>query len=202
MKIKLRKCAYIFHPSNDTYFFGTKKDRETKHRVNAFFKAYYEDPEKRERALNAEERNGEFYLYLEDLGIETHLNALMIAWTEDPNHIINHRKIINAEEIENKYFHHFSRGDLYSNRFSTFKVEFFTAPEELGYIRIYFKNASFRFIVDDRTNEFYTSGEHGKHEPISRQYIKEHLGIESKAAEKELYSILDSVKEYKGGKTA
>ena len=201
MKIKLRKCAYIFHSSNDCFFYGTKKEYETKRRINAFFKAYYEDPEKREQTLNAEERDGEFYLYLEDLGIKAHLNALMIAWTEDPNSIINHRKVINPEEIENKYFHHFCN-DLYSNKFRTLKVEFFTAPEKLGYIRASFKNTSFCFIVDDRTNEFYTSGERGKHKPISRQYIKEHLYIESKEAEKELYSILDSIKEYKGGKTA
>lgn len=195
--LTLRKCAYIFDSTNTTYRYGTKEKIEKDRATLKVMRDYYENPEKlAEKIPYTTDENNNIYITVNN---EPHrLNDLQIATIENQDdNIINHRKIINREYIANKTkcFHEWTKYSFYSNKFRTLQFEFFTDPEELGYIRVHFNRYYTTFIVDARTGELFTSGEHGKHQPTTPEKVADYLNIISAAAKKEFYEIINIIME-------
>jgi uncharacterized protein YlzI (FlbEa/FlbD family) len=195
--LTLRKCAYIFDSTHDTYFYGTKEQHSKRAATQKVLTEYYNNEQKRlEKIPYSTDNNGNIYI---DINGEPHrLNALQIAHIDgDPDNVINHRRIIKTEEVakKTKLFHQFISNSLYSNKFKTLEFEFFTGKNELGYIRVHFNRNRERFIIDDRTGELFTSGEYGVHQPTTAANIRKRLGISSTAAIKEFNEIINIITE-------
>ena len=193
-KLYLRKCAYIFDSSHSNYFYGTKEQHAKKIRTENALKAYYDDPAALAAPLEyTQDENGHYYVTI--CGESHRLNDIQIAATDNATDYINHRRHINVNDVlaACPSFYGFCHCNMYSRKFKTLEFEFFTAPRDLGYIRVHFKGASVRFAIDNRTGELINSGECGKYAPITRQYLIDRLGIESKAALKEFNSVMDFI---------
>lgn len=195
--LTLRKCAYIFDSTYGTYFCGTKEQHAQRAATQRTLKEYYDHPGKRlEHIPYSIDNGGNITIILND---QPHrLNALQIAHINgDPNSVINHRRHITTEAVAKKtaLFHQWTSKSLYSNKFRTLEFEFFTGVEDLGYIRVNFKGHSERFIIDDRTGELFTSGEHGHHQPTTAECIRKRLEIQSEKAKAEFYEIINIITE-------
>ena len=195
----LRKCAYLFHWTASTYFYGTAEQYERKQQIRKFFESYYYNPEKLAEKIpyTRDENNN---VIIDVLGKPEILNDMQIEYiSNDPENIINNRLVIDVEKIakDTPNFHRFCRNDLHSNNYRTMQFEFFTGAADLGYIRVHFKNNYECFIVDKRTREFYTKGERGHHKPITSREIRRYLGIESDKAENAFYEVIQAIKDYK-----
>ena len=195
--LTLRKCAYIFDNTHGTFFYGTKEQHAKRYAAQKTLQEYYYNAEKRlEKIPYTLSPDGEPEIMLN--GENHRLNALQIAHIDgDPENIINHRRHISAAAIaeKTKSFHLFCKNDLYSNKYKTLQFEFFTGPEELGYIRVHFKRNYTTFVIDDRTGELFTAGEHGQHKPTSAAAIRKRLEISTAAAKKEFQEIIDIITE-------
>ena len=195
--LKLRKCAYIFDSTHGTFFYGTREQHAKRHAAQKALQEYYYNEEKRtEEIPYTTDGSGNPVINLN--GENHRLNALQIASINgDPDNVINHRRQISAAAIGEKtsLFHVFCRDSLYSNKFKTLQFEFFTGPEELGYIRVHFNRNHEQFIIDDRTGELFTSGEYGPHKPTTADAIRERLEITSAAAKKEFNEIISIITE-------
>ena len=192
--LTLRKCAYIFDSSHSTFFYGTAEQHKQKRITEAAMREYYDHPEKLlEKIPYTTNENGDPVIILN--GNPHRLNALQIATISDPESVINHRLHINPDEIakETPHFHRFCSDDLHSNKYRTLTFEFFTAADSLGYIRVHFNRDHEQFIIDNRTGELFTSGEHGQHKPTTAATIAARLGIESAAAKAEFYEVINAI---------
>lgn len=195
--LTLRKCAYIFDSTHGTYFYGTKEQYAKRAMTQKVLMEYYYNEQKRlEKIQYSTDNNGNIYI---DINGEPHrLNALQIAHIDgDPDNVINHRRIIKTKDVaeKTKLFHQFLSNSLYSNKFKTLEFEFFTGENELGYIRVHFNRNHEQFIIDDRTGELFTSGEHGQHTPTTAANIRKRLEISSTAATKEFNEIINIITE-------
>ena len=195
--LTLRKCAYIFDNTHGTFFYGTKEQHAKRHAAQKTLQEYYYNAEKRlEKIPYTLSPDGQPEIMLN--GENHRLNALQIAHIDgDPDNIINHRRHISAAAVAEKtnLFHMWTSSSLYSNKFKTLEFEFFTGPEELGYIRVSFKGHSVQFVIDDRTGELFTSGEYGQHKPTSAAAIRKRLDISTGAARKEFNEIINIITE-------
>lgn len=195
--LTLRKCAYIFDSTYGTYFYGTKEQHAKRTATQKALKEYYDNPQKRLANIPYTiDTAGNPVIIIND---EQHrLNALQIAHINgNPESIINHRRQITAESVAGKtaLFHQWTSNSLYSNKFRTLKFGFFTGSDDLGYIRVNFKGHSERFIIDGRTGELFTSGEHGQHQPTTAEHIRKRLEIQSEKAKAEFFEIIHIITE-------
>lgn len=195
--LTLRKCAYIFDSTYGTYFHGTREQYAQKFDAQKTLKEYYENPQKRlEKIPYTIDNAGNITIILNE---QPHrLNALQIAHIDgDPESVINYRYLITADIVAEKArsFHQWTKNSIYSNKFRTLEFEFFTEPDDLGYIRANFKGHSERFIIDNRTGKLFTSGEHGQHQPTTAEHIRKRLEINSKQAKAEFYEIINIITE-------
>lgn len=193
--LKLRKCAYIFDWSNATYFCGNKERLERKHKVNKWLKEFYENESRRNEFIEyGKNENDNIYIVIDN---EKHfLNDLQIAEIPgDSKNIVNHRRNILIDDIiENlPHFHKFTHDSIYSNKLRSLHFEFFTGSDDLGYIRVHFKNNCVRFIIDDRTGDIYTSGENGRHELTSVKELLDSLDISSEKAKNEFMEVINEI---------
>jgi hypothetical protein len=192
--LTLRKCAYIFDSTYTTYFCGTAQQIQRRHAIQSALREFYNNPEKTKEPIPCTiNESGEITI---DINGEPHrLNALQVKTISEPDNIINHRKMININEIakETPHFHRFCKNDLKSNNFKSLQFEFFTSPEELGYIRVHFKNNYECFIIDERTGELYTSGKLGTHKPTTARAITKALEITSAKAKAEFNEVIKAI---------
>lgn len=198
--LTLRKCAYIFDSTKGPFYYGTREQIEKMRRTNKELESYYYDAEKRAAKIPyfTDENNN---IFIEILGEKHALNDLEILSIDGaPDNIINHRRIFSVAYIAKNapHFHQWTKNSLYSNKFKTLEFEFFTGPDELGYIRTHFKGNCARFIIDNRTGNIYSSGEHGRHKLIDLKEITDYLDISSAAALNEFLEIMNliTVKNY------
>lgn len=198
LKIKLKKCAYIFDDTANTY--TTAKDRERKNAIQKELKKYYDDEELREKWIDAEEKTIESWngdtikrIYININGLEIPLNALEIAQTNRPDDIHNNRKQktlcgLNASKFDLHTYIENTRA--YSRKFKTLEIEEFTGAGTLGYFRLHFNGACIKFIVDKRTGDIYTA-EGIEHKQTTRAALLDRLGPKSKGARDEINAIFD-----------
>lgn len=196
--LTLCKCAYIFDNTSGRFFYGTKEERERRNAVQKTLKEFYDNEQKRlEKIPYTKDDSDNIIIMLN--GQPHRLNDLQIAHIDgEPENVINHRRNIDPAAVLEKapHFHSFTKDSLYSNKFRTLNFEFFTGGDTLGYIRVHFNGNSDRFIIDDRTGELYTSGEHGRHERTTAMKICHRLGIESEAAKKEFFEVITAITEH------
>jgi hypothetical protein len=202
--LTLRKCAYIFDNTYSNYFYGTREQHQKRAAIQTALKEYYYNAEKRaEKLPYTTDESGNVYININ--GENHRLNALQIAHIDDdPDNVVNHRRHINAEDVATKTdkFHKFCTDSVYSNKFKTLQFEFFTGADELGYIRVHFKNNHIQFVIDDRDGQLYTSGECGQHTPTTEAYIREYLQIDSDNAKTEFNDVIKIITEdLRGGDT-
>lgn len=198
LKIRLRKCAYIFDDTHSNY--TTTRDRERRNAIQGELMKYYNSKELRETWLDAEEKtistwNGETIkrIYININGLEIPLNALEIAETNRTNDIHNHRRQKTLCGLEGKAFRHHAYEDdsrAYSNKFNTLEIEEFAGPDTLGYYRLHFNGSCVKFIIDERNGDIYTA-DGIEHKPTTRKALLERLAPKSKAALDEINEIFD-----------
>lgn len=197
--LTLRKCAYLFDTTAGNFFYGTKEQHAKRNATRKAMETYYWDAEKRlEKIPYTLSADGQPEIMVN--GENHRLNALQIAHIDgDPENVINHRRHIDvaAAAEKTKYFHTFCRDSLHSNKFKSLYFEFFTGPEELGYIRVHFNRNCAKFVIDDRNGELFTAGEHGPHKPITAAAILDQLDIGSIAAKREFLEIIAIITEGK-----
>ena len=195
--LTLRKCAYIFDSTHTTYRRGTVEQIKKERAIEAALKDYYDHPEKLAVEIPyTTDAAGNIYININ--GDAHRLNALQIQTLNgEPGNVINHRRHIDTAAIIERapHFHQWTKDSIYSNKYRTLHFEFFTGLDELGYIRIHFKNYWITFVIDDRTGTPYTAGEYGNHKPTTTAAILDRLGIESAAAKKEFFEIMDIITE-------
>lgn len=188
--LKLAKCAYIFDWSHSVYSYGTREQIKHKYAVEKELKTYYEDTEKRAEPLpyTKDENNN---IFVEICGEAHALNDIQISEIDEADNIINHRRVINTADIIEQLpsFHPFCSDSLHNNLFRSFYIEFFTVPDDLGYIRVHFNNNIVKFVIDDRNGDIYTSGEHGRCTKTSRNDLMKHLHINSEKARTEFKKL-------------
>lgn len=166
--LTLRKCAYIFDWSNNTYFYGTHQQYLEKEEDHKALYEYYEKPEKCEEAIPYyRDQYNNIYIMMNNR--VHYLGDLQIKSISEKDNIINHRRHIEVEKIAKNtpHFHRFCNNDLISNKYRSLQFEFMTGEKDLGYTRVSFKGWYHSFIIDDRTGELYTKAESGRHNPIT-----------------------------------
>ena len=198
LKIKLRKCAYIFNDTYSTY--TTTRDRDRKAAIQKTLKEFYDNADKRAEWLDAEEKTITTYngqeikrIYATINGQEIPLNALEIAETNRADDIHNHRRRKTLCGLDAKKFDLHAYADntrAYSRKFKTIEIEEFTGADTLGYFRLHFRGAYVCFIIDDRSGDIFNA--HGiEHTKTTRAAILERLDAKSKEARAEINAILD-----------
>lgn len=190
--LKLRKCAYIFDSSYGNFFYGTKEAHAKRYAVQRHMKQYYDSEEMRNTPIEYTIDENDHIIIMID-NQPHYLNDLQIASIDGLDSVINHRRIIDATKIETKNFHLFCTRFLHSNHFKSLNFEFFTGIEDLGYIRVNFKGYSERFIIDDRDGTLYTSGECGRHKPITAKEIANRLDLQSAKVRNEFYEMIEAI---------
>ena len=209
VKIKLRKCVYIFDDTYSTY--TTTRDRERKNNIQKILKAFSDNADKRAEWLDAEEKTITTYdgqeikrIYITINGQEIPLNALEIAETNRANDIYNHRRHKTLCGLDAKKFNLYAYADntrAYSRKFKTLEIEEFTGADTLGYFRLHFRGDYICFVIDDRDGDIFNA--YGiEHTKTTRAEILKRLDIKSKEARAEINAIFDylQTKENKGDK--
>lgn len=189
--VTLKKCAYIFHWSNSTYFYGYKKDLEKKHRINNLLKIVYEKNACRVFPYLKDAENN--YQIAID-GELIRLNPQMILSIEDDTataKIINNTSRKNLEGLKDQFaYTAYSDSDqLRSKRFSTLYIENYMNPDSLGYYRLHFNGRQICFIISNNT---VYSAERLKKLDTWEIYLQ--INATSDKARKEIKTILDYLK--------
>ena len=194
-KIKLAKCAYIFDNSATNFKFS-KEQAEQDHKKQKILKEFYNSEEKRAEWIPATKKiiklyNGEEaqQIQINLNGLQFNLNALQIAETSERIQIYNNKKTINFKNFNSLNFHELIKNHLYSKNFKTLYFENFTNKNDLGYIRAYFKNNCYKFIIDNKNNLYTAEGI--EHKPTTRAEIMHRLELTSEKAKKEFCEVLD-----------
>ena len=193
IKIRLRKCAFIFDNTHKTYYYGTREQIANEKRIEKEIRGYYDNPEKCAEWINAEmHEDGDISIIVD--GSLHYLNALQVAEIAGFDwHIINNRKEVDPATLTAPGFvSPWGHGHFYHNKLKSLNFELFTGADELGYIRFHFKNNRVCFIVS-KSGEIYSSGEHGQHKPLSKKEIIARLGAESSTAKKAINAALDAI---------
>lgn len=170
--LQLRKCAYIFDNVGN-FLYGTRQQIQEQRETLAEVKKYYDDEKKRAQWIpytikNEHTPNGEAFPVISIIinGKPHTLNALQIAKIKGEaefNSIaatINSRAEININDFPKDEpgtnARNFCHSSLLFKDFASLEVENFTGADDLGFIRIHFKNRYTCFIVDDN-GEFFTA---------------------------------------------
>lgn len=195
-KIKLTKCAYIFDNSATTYK-HSREQAEQDHKKQNVLKEFYKSEEKRTEWIPATKKTIKFYngeevqqIQINLNGLQFNLNALQIAETSEREEIYNNKKLINFDGFYSLNFNEFIRNHhIYSRNFNSLYFENFTDKNDLGYIRVHFKNNYYKFIIDNKNNLYTAEGI--EHKPTTRAQIMERLEITSDKAKKEFAEVMD-----------
>jgi len=195
--LKLSRCAYIFDNIASSHFFCSHKEMEKALKIRDYLMKFYDDQEMRNTLI---EYKRDIYnnIIIQINGENHYLNDLQISFIDDQNSIINHKRNIDIDKINSRNFHSFTHNSLYSNNFKSLIFEFYTNPDDLGYIRVHFKNNNERFVIDDRNGDIYTSGENGRHILTNAKTICKKLNITSEKARKEFYEIINTITRKEG----
>lgn len=200
--LTLKKCAYIFHWSNDNYFYGTKADHEKKTKINKLLKEYYNNETLRNTPIEFNvSANSTFNIVLDNETIVLNDNMIDKIVSIDPAITIINNTVNVINNIKYKDFSGLSdnklfdsrcfdpKDNLYSKKFSTLNIENFMYKDSLTFYRIHFKNNSYCFVIDNDNNlyNFYGS----KYKLINKKDIKKSLYITSDNAIKEFNMIMD-----------
>lgn len=198
IKIKLKKCAYIFDDTHTNH--TTAKDKARKDNIQRILKEFYNDANKRGQWLEAEERTLATFdgqeikrIYTTIDGQEIPLNAQEIDKTNRADDIHNHRKrkrLGGLDKAKFKLYEYADNSHAYSNNFNSLSLEEFANADGLDFYRLHFRGASISFIIDDRTGDIYNA--YGiEHKKTTRAAILERLDAKSKAAKNEINLIFD-----------
>lgn len=151
VKIKLKKCAYIFDGSNSTFSYGTREHLERKRVVNKYLKQFYEN---NNTLLDAELCGDGFNILIDN---QKHYLKPQCVEFADCEHILNKLKAANLKNFDSEKFEKYVYKDsctLYSKKFKTLSFEDFTTENKttIEYIRIKFKNNIVRLVKDKENN--------------------------------------------------
>lgn len=197
--LKLRKCAYLFDNSKKQFYWNKAIYEEDQARQK-ILSEFYESESKRGELIPFTVVNGEIFA---DIGGKSfQLNDLeikeIVQASEDLEafRIINERKKIDVSAILEKTpsFKEFCGNSLNSKKLKSLVFEFYTGDDDLGYIRVNFKNNCVRFVISGKNSDLYTSGEHGRHEPTSEEELLRQLDIKSGEALKEWSEVMTAIR--------
>lgn len=188
VKIKLKKCAYIFDGSNSNYFYGTKEQYERKSAVNKYLKTFYDN---NEQTLDAEQNGGGFNILIDG---KSHYIKPQMVESVDCEHILNHLTTANLKNFVSKNFKKFTYPEnttFYSEKFKTLSIEDFTTEKKstLEYIRIKFKGNTIKLVKDDKNSLLWFDN----YQEASEKEILKRLDLSLKA-KKELLEVFDFLK--------
>ena len=145
VKIKLKKCAYIYDSSNSNFSFGTREQLARKSAINDYLRKFYND---NSELLDAELIGDKFAIMIDGA---QHLVKPQQVQHVNCDHVLNHLKPANLENFESenftKYVNRVST-HLNNKKFKSLMVEDFT-KDGLSFIRIYFKRDFIRLVKDD-----------------------------------------------------
>lgn len=196
-KIKLRKCAYIFDDSYNSFSCG-REDSQRKAQKQKILKRFFESDEERGKEFDATVETVNNYSNGEPIkvvkinidGVQFQLNALEIASSSNANEIYNHRSQKDFSNFDSSKVEKQSKNWLISKKFNSLHFEAFTSVDGLGYYRFNFKRNHYCFIIDERNGDILTA--YGiEHKKITRGDIFKALEVGSIEARKEVSEVLD-----------
>lgn len=187
--ITLKKCAYIFHWSNNNYFWGTNKDYERKCATRKeLFKLYGKNAA---RTFNYTKDSAGRYV-VELGGLEITLNPEMILYVDDNTenaNIINNRLYKSLAGLENNFrYESYYDGDetIRSNKYCSLYLENYMNPASLTYYRLHFNGYHITFIISN--NKIYTPD---SLKELSYKEIYDRINAKSDKARNEIKMMLD-----------
>lgn len=193
VKIKLKKCAYIFDSSNSNFSFGTREQLARKSAINDYLRKFYND---NNELLDAEQVENGFNIMID--GKPHFVKSHQVQYV-NCDHVLNHLKPANLENFESENFKKDMYGDsvhLYNKKFKSLMVEDFT-KDGLSFIRIYFKRDFIRLVKDDENRILWFEN----YQPATDKEIFKRLDL-SLSAKFELMEILNFLRSKNHGNTS
>lgn len=196
--LTLGKCAYIFHWSNNTYFYGTAAQRAEKQAINKALKAIHENPDKGVNLPYAVDAAGRVLVEVDGLTIAVNDKMTATASGEHPHgDIINNRTFKSLQPFHESFrpgtfgtLHQYPDNECFwgGDKMKSFEVESFPGSNSLNYYRLHFRRNQVCFIV---ANGKIYNADRDNYTESTPANILNALQAESKTARKIISALLD-----------